>query len=220
MKRLKVIIFSLSTVFFYYSNAQILDFSSEELRRSSITNVEETKGSPYVNENFMPLRIKGYDQIFSGRFNAYNGEMEVKVEDKTIVLDIQKPYEVTFTSTNTTYKIFNYTNADGNRKNKFLAIVSESPEFSLLKEESIKYEEAAPAKSSYQPAKPASFKKENDSYYLAWKDKIIYLPSRRKDFVALFPEKDNKINDFIKSNKISLSKEEDLLKITNFITSL
>lgn len=207
--------------FCLFAQNTIMNFSSEQLRRSQISSLKSNaEGSPYVNENFMPLKIKGFDQIFSGRYNAYNGEMEIQLEENVIVLDIEKPYEVNFINSNIKYKIFSYTNSKGITKNRFLLLVNETPEHLLLKEETIKFEDASPAKNSYQAAKLASFKRESDIYYLKRNKVITYLPSRSKDLVKAFPQNAVDIKKFIKKNKLSTKNEADLIEIVNYIISL
>ena len=132
-----------------------IDVSTEKLYMSSDTSRPiDALGSPYINENFLPLKVKGYDnQIFTGRYNAYNGEMEVNLGTKVIALDKSQPYEVIFTQTNKIYRTYTYYTSSGISKNGFLNVVNSGENFELLKEETIKYYDKVPAATSYQQDK-------------------------------------------------------------------
>jgi hypothetical protein len=199
-----------------------IDIATEKLRMSSdASKAISAQGSPYVDKNFLPLKVTGYpNQLFTGRFNAYNGEMEVNLGTKIIALDKRKDYRVTFTQTNKIYRTFSYETEKGISRNGFLAIVNETDSFSVLKEEKIKYYEREEPVSSYQQPKPAKFKKENDIYYLKKGNKVTHLPTKRRSILKAYPKHAKAIKSFIKENKLSASKEADLIRIAQHISTL
>lgn len=197
------------------SNRSALEQLSISPDRSKITDAQ---GSPYIDENFLSLKISGYDNhIYKGRYNAYNGEMEVDLGTKIIALDNTKTYEVTFTQTNKVYKTYSYQAENGNSKNGFLVIVDETEVHSLLKEELITYHDFVPAATSYHKDKPARFSKENDTYYISKKDIITHLPTNKKKLLKVFSKDAKALKDYIKKNNLSTKDEVDLIQIAAFI---
>ena len=208
--------------FSYSQGATSIDVATEKLRMSADASKPiDAQGSPYVDDNFLPVKVKGFDnQIFTGRFNAYNGEMEVNLGTKIIALDKSSAYEVIFTQSNKVYRTFSYQTEKGVSKNGFLAVVDESEDFAILKQEIVKYFERVEPISSYQQPKPAKFKRENDSYYLKKGNKITFLPTKKKTLLKAYPKQAKIIKAFIKENKLSTTKEEDLVKIAKHISTL
>lgn len=208
--------------FGFSQGATSIDVATEKLRMSAEASQPiDAQGSPYVDDKFLPLIVSGYDnQIFTGRFNAYNGEMEVNLGTKIIALDKTSQYEVVFTQTRKVYRTFSYQNDTGVAKNGFLAIVNETDDFALLKEEKIKYYERVEPISSYQQAKPAKFKREDDNYYIKKGDNVSYLPLKKKSILKTYAKHSKAIKAYIKENKISTGKEADLIRLAKYISEL
>lgn len=227
MLKLKTLIFNSCLIlscglFSYGQGARTLDFTTEKGRMNyTLGNENDAIGSPFI-QPFEPVRVKGYDnQMYMARFNAHNNQMVVDLgSDQLIALDNNGDYEVTFTRTNTVYKTFFYQTEDGVAKKGFLAIVSGNDQYSLLREESIKYYSMVPAVTSYQADKPAKYVREADRYYFKKGENIAPLPSKKKDLLRNFPKHSKKIKQFLKENKISLKDENDLIKLSQFLTTL
>ncbi|MBT8323721.1 MAG: hypothetical protein HKN99_04200 [Winogradskyella sp.] len=206
-----------------FTQTVYVDVATERgLMSKSVSAKVNASGSPYIEEDFKPVRIKGYDnQIYSGRYNGYNGEMEINLGgDKLIALDTNAEVEVIFTTTNKVYKTFSYETDRGYTKRGFLAVVDEGENYSLLKEEIIKYYEGEKATSSYERDKPAKFRREDDKYYLSANGETKFLPQREKDLLKAFPKNSKAIKGYIKSNKLKTKKEEDLTKVAAYIATL
>jgi uncharacterized protein with FMN-binding domain len=223
IKKFKITLILL--VFTGIINAQSVnvDIATERNLMSKSTSAKvDADGSPYIEDVFLSLKIDTYtDMIYTGRYNAYNDEMEVKIENgKIVALDNKNEYTVTFTNKNKIYKTYNYTTKKGVAKRGFLVVVKETEKYSLLKREHIKYQEGKQATSSYQKDKPASFKRESDTYFLKLGNKIMFLPQKKKSFLKAFPKKSSDLKSYIKKNKINLKKEEDLKKIVKYLSEL
>ena len=211
---------------FYFSFSQNisggsnqLDFIRESLRINNLSKDKiDAKGSPYINENFMTVRIKGYvGKTFSGRFNAFNGQMEINNGTDIIALNNNKPYEVTFTEDGLLYCNYEYKDRNDVLKNGFLVVVSESGNVALLKQERVKYYKKVVARTPYDSSRPARFKRENDLYYYKKEDKIIHLPTKKKELYKLFPQKAKDLKKFMKDNKLSLTEESGLTQLVNYL---
>lgn len=210
-------------VFTVTINAQTVDIATERgLMSKNVSKKINADGSPYVDEEFTSIKIDQYsDKIYTGRYNAYNDEMEVKVEGgKIVALDNKSELTVRFTSKNKVYKTYNYTTDNGVSKRGFLVVVEESDKYALLKREYIKYYQGEEATSSYQQDKPATFRREDDTYFLKMDDKMMYIPLKKKSFLKAFPEHSSELKSYIKENKIKLKDEEDLAKIIKYISEL
>ena len=195
--------------------------------RSIITTIDvspsiKALGSPYIDENFSPLRMAKFnDKIYSGRFNAFNGEMEVTIEtNKIIALDNRIDYEVIFTSKNKTYRSIDYITEDGNSKRGFLVVLFKNEDYALFKEESVKYREEIKAKTSYERDKPAEYTRNGDNYYTKLGDAITYLPTKKKNFLKLFPKEASKLNSYMKNNKLNPRNEADLILLIKYLTTI
>lgn len=206
----------------YGQGATSIDVATEKLYMSSdASRPIDAFGSPYVNENFTPVKVKGFDnQIFTGRYNANNGEMEINLGTKIIALDLSKGYEVNFTQNNKTYKTYNYSTPDGIAKRGFLNVLISSDAYELLEEEIVKYYDKVPAATSYQQDKPAKFIEEDSNYYLKKGVVIRPLPTKKKNLLKAYPKDAKKIKTFMKDKKISLKKEEDLIQLAGFLATL
>jgi len=189
--------------------------------KSNPNNLEYIKGSPYTNETFEVVTIKRFNNaIYSARYDANLGEMQIKRDNDTIVLNNSENFEITFALSRKVYKTHSYTNKDGSLKRGFLVVLREADSLAVLKEEVIKFYEEKPATGGYDKAKPAEFRKLSDVYYIRLDDKVSLLPQKRKDFLKLFPEHSNKLKVFIKKNKISLKKDDDLITLFKYIETL
>ena len=198
-----------------------IDLGSERLLNSSrASDPVEALGSPYVDENFLPVKIKGYNQLFTGRYNAYNGEMEIDLGTKIIALDKNNDYELMYTQNNKIYKTYRFISPSGISKKRFLNVILENEKFTLLKEEIIKYQEKIPAANSYSKDQPAKFEKSKNNYYLKQGKSITYISTKKKDLLKTYPENAKKLKSYLKENKISLKKESDMIKLAGFLADL
>ncbi|RZN84793.1 MAG: hypothetical protein EVB11_01705 [Winogradskyella sp.] len=222
----KTILTSLCLILFaftIYSQGQSsIDIATEKLLMSSdVSQPVDALGSPYVDEKFSPVKVKGYDNVvYTARFNAYNGEMEVNLGTKIIALDKNLDYQVMFTQNNKIYRTFKFSTPSGVAKSGFLNVVNETPSFALLKEEIIKYYDKVPAATSYQQDKPAKFSKEDSNFYIKKGNVIRPFPTRKKDLLKAYPKNAKKIKAFLKEKRVSLKKEKDLITVATFLAQL
>jgi hypothetical protein len=56
-------------------------------------------------------------------------------------------------------------------------------------------------------------------YYLS-KSFMDFVPYRKNYVLKMFPEKEDEIKSFLKSNKIDFDSEDDLLKLTTYLRSI
>ncbi|MDX1278696.1 hypothetical protein [Oceanihabitans sediminis] len=187
---------------------------------------ETYKGTPYLNEDYSVISINKIEgETFSARFNAAADAMEILVKDgKAYNLSRDTNLEVTFLISNKKYRVFYYKNENNSNRNGYFVVLNDD-DIKLLKKEIIKFHDEKLATNSYDSARPAEFKREKDKYYFLLKDQIYVteVPKRKKDLVYalnLDSEKKDKVEKFMKKNRIKTNKEEGLIELFNYINTL
>jgi hypothetical protein len=223
MKLNKIVFFVAFSISFALNAQNVnVDNDGRIISIKSANGTSDIEGSEYLNENFTPITITKYDgKLYNGRFNAVNGEIEVKLEDnKIIALDTKADFEIKFNITNKTYRTEEFINNRGITKNAFLVVVNDKNDYVLLKEEIIKFHKKIEATSSYAKGRPARYIRENDNYYIKYNDTVAFISQKKKDLFKMFPEQSRKIKAYIKENKISLKDEDDLIKIVGYLSTI
>ena len=186
----------------------------------------DIKGSPYITEGYVPAKISVLkNKVYRVKYNALLDEIVVLGEDDaTYGLDKhgRKDITITILGSKKTYQVFNY--LDGRNYETigyFIHITHLNSNIKLLKKERIKFFAGKKAFSSYAQSEPAQYKRTNDKYYLKIKDQIAaLLPIKKKEIAQLFPASEKEILTFIKTKKINLKKETDVLTLVNYINQL
>lgn len=210
----------------YNSEEQPIDLKVIELEKSSskfkTRNLDtEVDGSPYICDSFNPAYIKQYkDKIYSARFNAYNGEMEITVNNKIMALDVNSDIEITFSLLNKTYKSVKYPTDKGESRNEFLVLLVENEKLSLYKKECIMFYEKVQAITGYNKEKKARFERAKDKYYIKQEGNIISFPQRKSKILKLFPKYNKEINTYLKLNKIDLKNEDNLIATIEYLNTI
>ena len=217
--------------FFIASNAQSgyadqlsADNNMLSMKPKGRTNVN-IEGTPYIIEKFQPITLTGQgEKNFQGRYNAYNGDMEVLDVKKGVVFVLNKNmtnYDVNFKTQRKTYKSFEHKTEDGKVAHGFFVKLSDNNGVSLLKKENVKFFKEVKAVSTYDKARTAKYRRANDQYFIKInEDAAIELSTKKKDIAKLFPNKSKDILGYIKSNKLNTKDEADLIKLINHISSL
>ena len=178
---------------------------------------DDIKGSPFINDEFKKANISlEPDLLFYIKYNAFVDQMEVMGKNKTSFA-LNKSIDnviVNFLEDKKTYQVFSHLENDV-ATNRFFNVLNPNAKTLLLKKEEITLKEKQPAKTTYEKDKPARFAKSPDSYYIKYPNKLTAteLPSNKKEFAKKFPNIENKILEYIKSEKIKLSKEADLINL-------
>lgn len=185
----------------------------------------DVEGSKYIQDDFNMATISIYSGYkFNVKYNAYDDEMEVQGKDnKSFALNKnEKSAEVTFVNNNITYGLFDYANSDGQKVPGYFQKLTVGETVALLKKEKIMFIEEKVSKTGYDTYRPPKYKRLNDQFFIKLKESpvAIEFPKNKKNIASLFPNKKDKILKFIKENKIKTNKEEDLIKLTNYINGV
>ncbi len=226
---MKKIYLILSLLFVVQIHSQDLATSQTLVSSSQIYSFDRSdktvQGTPYMDETFSPANVSADNtKIFNVRYNLVSDDMEVENEKKGVYAinkNILK-LSVTFLKDNKTYHVFNYLNESGTSVNGYFILLSNiNSKVKILLKESKIFKKRQEARSSYQDAKPASFKKEQDKYFIKiGDDNALLIPKNKKDVAKLFPKFESQISAFIKKNKIKTSSEEDLIKLALYVSDL
>jgi len=178
------------------------------------------EGSPYLNEKFTPCKINEISETQLVRFNAYEGNVEVKIStSKVVVLGDSDTYRIVLKDgSGKKYRTANYLNAKEKPKHSFFEIIYEGGPYQLYYLEKIKFTKEVKAE-GYKEAQPASFKKAAGSFFVSdlWEKTpyLVELPARLNSFLELFPDQAKALKKFIRENRLKIDNTEDLVKIMN-----
>ena len=183
-------------------------------------NESEIDGSPYLNDEFIVGSVFTVTkQQFADiplRYNIYNDQIEFKSGDKIQALAAPEIVErVKFGEYQIVYIPFS--NLKKIRKGFF--IVLEEGNASLYAKLEVEYRKSTEP-GAYKEAEPAKFIKKNDQYYIKFGMEQAKKVGNKKELIEGFPNNKDKIEAFIKKNKIKTSKPETLKKLVQYYNSL
>lgn len=223
-----ILLFFISSYCYSQQNFAFTDGSFD--RSSSFITISgddkvDVEGSKYIQDDFKQATISLYSGYkFNVKYNAYDDEMEVQGKDnKSFALNkSEKNAEVTFLDNNKTYGVYGYLNSEDQSISGYFQKITNGDVANLLKKERVMFIEEKLSKTGYDAYRPPQFKRLNDQFFIKLKDSplAIELPKNKKNIANLFPNKKDEILKFIKENKLKTNKEEDLIKLTNFINSI
>lgn len=170
--------------------------------------IEDVKGSPYLNKEFLPSKVEGRDDSHLMRYNMFHDNIEFFQDEKIMVLPKEEAYsEVTFLKENRKFRLI-----DG----KYYIVLFDGKSISALKKMSVKFQKMQKSTNGYQSDIPAKFINLDDQYFIFRDNKLENTPKNAKDFVELFPEKKNDLLKFIKEKKLKLNTDSGITDAVKF----
>lgn len=175
-------------------------------------------GSPYITDAYLPASIEGYKGVtLPVRYNAQKDEMEFQRDNKKFHVAKSDSLEVKIL--NKVYKYLEYQVKD-DKEQGYLVVVNQGKNHSLFKKEKIILVPASTSGGGYTMDSNAYYRKTNDKFYISVPGKIVYMPTKKKELLSLFPDKSSKLEEYLKKNKVSFDKENDLIGLVNFMNTL
>lgn len=104
-------------------------------------------------------------------------------------------------------------------KGSYFNVLHEGDVYSLYKKITATYREGRTAKTNYESDVPPSFQKET-IYYLVENNNFLQLPDRKSRLERVFTSNNKEMANFIKSNKLDLRNEKDLIQVVAHFDSL
>lgn len=174
---------------------------------------DEIQGSPYFDKNFYKAKVGNDYEEVPVRYNSYRDEVEFQKDGKTQVLPKDNKFSrIEIKSPKQTF-VFLDTQDDIN--GYFIELINGKN--SLYKKVKTIFRDAVPATNSYASDKPAQFKLQDPIYYIKTENTFIKKPKNQKEVLEQFLNKKDVLTTFFKSNKIKFDKDEDLIKLVNFL---
>ncbi|MDR2206443.1 MAG: hypothetical protein LBE36_09875 [Flavobacteriaceae bacterium] len=173
----------------------------------------DIEGTPYYNPKFLPARLGDISTVIPIRYNSFTDGIEILSGADVYELPKEDSYpKFTFEGSRETLVFVN-------TYNEFTGYFFElaSGKNRLLKKVTTKFKPEIPASNHLIPAIPAKFEKQTPIYFIKTEKDVIKIPKNIKELLNFFPENKDDINSFVKSNKIKLNQEVDLVKLVNFL---
>ncbi|WP_454060613.1 hypothetical protein [Elizabethkingia ursingii] len=184
--------------------------------KKNIINEKAIDGSPYVNgTNFFKVQIPNYNKSIPDlRYNANSDEMEFRNENDIYFVNKQPQIKIDFLSLNKSYECLNY---NINDKNYFgyLVVLVDNAKFSLYKKESIEIIKGEKGSNPFVTDQNDFYGKVKNQYLLKKGNHFSKISKNVKDIIDLFDNKAG-VENYIKTNRIDLSKENDLIKFVKY----
>ncbi|NHQ67232.1 hypothetical protein [Elizabethkingia miricola] len=222
MKKIILFLFSFITVgFSAQAGNENISYSNGFffMRANRPSNIEYTvDGSPYINgKEYRKVTIEGYSKnVQNLRYNAYEDEMEFMQDGKNYFANKEEGIVIKMPEINKTYKAIKYLYNDKSYFN-YLVALSLGSKFNLYKKESIELLKGEKSPSAYGKDANDYFAKAKDLYLIGNKKVLDKFPKTTKEAIALFSPVKNDVAEFIKNQKINVNKEEDMIKLVNFV---
>lgn len=174
---------------------------------------DEIIGSPYHTTDFHLAKIADNYEKAPVRYNSYLDEIEFQKDGKPLVLPKEEKFSrIEIVSPKSTIVL---KETKDELSGYFFELVNGSNK--LYKKVRTKFNDVVPAANSYASDKAAFFRTLDPVYYIQTTKGLIRKTKKEKDILLFFPDKKDSIEAFFKSNSIKLNKEEDLIKLVNFL---
>lgn len=186
----------------HHSNFDGSPYLFRDLTKGEAISNDNTR---YVNANF--------------RYNIYTDQIEYEKYGDIYILNNPGDFKYFIIGDNIfCYKLFS--TSDGLLKKGYFQLLKKGEDATLFKKKNVKFVPPKDAE-AFSPASSAKFMSASDSYFISFHGKpLVRLNLRRKEFLSVFPEKTNEIERYIANQKLSIRKEEDLLKLVEFYNKL
>lgn len=173
----------------------------------------DIQGIPYYNANFEPARVGDTSASVPIRYNSFLDTVEILVNTDVYEIPREESYPkfiyeksgAKLVLVNTHDELAGYFFELAPGKNR------------LLKKVTTKFHDAVPAPNSMIPGTPAHFEALKPAYFIKTEDAMIRIPKNVKDLPAVFTGRETEVAHFIKTNKIKVTSEPDLIKLNNFL---
>ncbi len=221
MKNIFVFLLVGSGIICFGQAKQLDEFQNILLRTHSVdteTRYRDVEGNPYSNEQMQ----KGSIHLTSGetrdnlllRYNWYTSQMEIQQGED--ILALPKSAEIDHVIIGgEKYVPFYYLNQIAG-----YAVEVYQGRCSLFRKEDVYMMPAEEPVSSYDEYKPPRFHRSRPVYFLIYQEgRMTQLDSNKRIIPGQFEPYNSEINRFLKSNRIKLKSEEDLVRLVEYYNS-
>lgn len=176
-------------------------------------------GSPFLEEKYLPSEISNVENVFLTRYNAYADEIEISYDDAVFVIPKEERYNSIWNKKlDYKFELLRFLTDKNETKFGYLINLFSQGNVAVYKREEIALLPGREATNSYSLPIPPSYSVRNPEYYLKMDEsKIIPFPKNKKGLLAVYPNKKEAISTYLKANKISFKKEQDMIELTRFL---
>ncbi len=177
----------------------------------------DIQGSPYYYANFIPAKVGDTPGTIPIRYSPFLDSVEILDSNSGNVYEIPREEAYPKFTFETTKEKLVLVNTNNEYSGYFFELIMGKNR--LLKKISTKFKDEIPAPNPLISAIPAKFEKQKPIYFIKTENNnIIKLTKNSNDLLNALPEdKKDATKDFIKTNKIKLNEELDLIKLVTFL---
>ncbi len=178
----------------------------------------DIKGSPYWINDFVMSKIYfRKDSVFKIglRYNVFDQSMEYELDG--VVYAISNPDIIEKIEMDNSVFIYYY-NLENPKFDSYYELLASGKTYLLAKKE-IAYRKAEPQKAIVE-SEPAKFIIRKDTYYVVIGSALPVYVKNKKALLGIFSDQKEKMQKFIKEEKISCKKSEDLIKLVEYYNNL
>lgn len=175
----------------------------------------DINGIPYYYAGFVRAKVGETENYVPIRYNSFLDVIEIRVDDAVYEIPREDSYpKFTFEKTNEKLVLIN-----SHDENAGYFFEISSGKNRILKKIKTLYHQTVPAPNSIISSSPARFETLKPIYFIKTDIALIKIPKNNKDLAALFPDRKDALDEFLKTNKIKLNQETDLIKLDKFLNN-
>lgn len=174
-------------------------------------------GTPYLFEEFTGANIilkagKGYEGI-PMNYNIHNDDFEFMMDGVSYALGNNNIVSyISIIDRSFYYRTYTYNSAE---IRGYLELVADG-DYRFYKKHRVIYTEPQPT-SGYVEAQPATFSPRSPDYFIELKNGNIVYFNKLNDIAGMLPEAGSDIKSFIKDNRLKVRREEDIIRLADFL---
>ena len=197
-------------------NAQFSKSMDEINNGKNTIKYSDIQGTPYYYPNFVPAKVGDTSGVIPIRYSPFLDSVEILDNNNCNVYQLPKEEaypKFTFQKTNEKLILVSTNDAFSGY---FFELVNGN--YQLLKKMITKFRDATAPANTLVSGIPAKFEIQKPIYFLKTQSGITRLSKKADDLLSALPaDKKDAAKDFIKSNKIKLNDELDLIKLVTFL---
>ena len=195
-------------------NSQFVKSMDQINNGKTVLKYSDIQGNPFYKKGFSEAKIGDTGTILPVRYNLYKDSFELLNNNDIYSLPKESSFsKFIFTDTNEKFILEN----DNNGFAGYFLVLADGKN-KLLKKIAVKFSPEVPAPNTMVSGIPAKFENQKPVYFIKTEDNLIKLTKKSDDLInALQADRKESVKDFIKTNKIKLAEESDLIKLVNFL---
>lgn len=195
-------------------NAQFVKSMDEINNGKAVLKYSDIQGNPFFKKGFSEAKIGDTGNTLPVRYNLYKDTFELLNNSDIYSLPKETSFsKFVFTATNEKFILTN----DNEGFVGYFQVLADGKN-KLLKKIAVKFSPEVPAQNTLVAGIPAKFENQRPVYYIKTEDNLIKLTKKSDDLIKVLPnDKKDSAKDFIKTNKLKMNDELDLIKLSNFL---